>query len=328
VQADQISTDFSDGRLYESIAKGIRRGDGYYETASRELTGRGYAVGSIFNWRLPVYAWLFGAPYGFEVANALLLAILAVSAWMAVTMTGDRASWIERAAAGLGLIGAYGWLSHPYPAYFTELWSGLLIFLSASAFSARQNVLGIMACAAALSFRELALPYVAIVGLMALVRRRLWRLAATGLAGGIFFAAFALHYWCVRNSSCGPVSTEYTEWLAWGGTPFVISTCRMNYLLALLVPECAAVYFPLAIFGLIGSRSPASMPLVTTAAVYVAAFAVVGTPSNYYWGWMIVPPLWVGFVLAPRSLVDLLRAVGRRTNPEHARAEGLTREVS
>jgi hypothetical protein len=204
----------------------------------------------------------------------------------------------------------------------------LLIFLSASAFSAKRDVLGIAACAVALAFRELALPYVAIAGLMVLMRRGLWRPIAFGLTIGIFFAAFALHYRYVRNSSCGPVSMDYTGWLAWGGTPFVVSTCRMNFLLALLPPECAAVYLPLGVLGLIGSRSPASVPLIATVAVYVAAFAVVGMPSNYYWGWVLVAPLWVGFVLAPRSLFDLLHAVGRRTTLEHACDEEPTREVS
>ncbi len=50
---------------------------------------------------------------------------------------------------------------------------------------------------------------------------------------------------------------------------------------------------------------------IALGAGYLAAFAVIGTPNNAYWGLLVTPLLALGWVALPVSLRDLFRAISR-----------------
>lgn len=96
------------------------------------------------------------------------------------------------------------------------------------------------------------------------------------------------------------------EWLALGGVRFALATCRMNFVLAALPPWCSPLYLSLSLLGLIGWPGREAVLLRATAIVYLGFFAFVGRPENFYWGWLLTPSLFMGFVWHPMVLRDSL----------------------
>ena len=63
----------------------------------------------------------------------------------------------------------------------------------------------------------------------------------------------------------------------------------MNSCLVLLPVWITAVYFVLAIVGFAGSQTAWGQRIALAAAVYIAAFSIVGQEFNRYWGLLITP---------------------------------------
>ncbi len=302
-----------DANLYSAIAGRVRQGENYYDAAAAELGSRGYPRASIFNWRTPVYAWVFGMLPSPVWGRILLVVIASLSIGSACVVLGrsDRDPMLLAVAAGL--VASYsGWLVHPYPPYFTEIWSGLFISLSCCCLSANRWGLGVVAAAAALAFRELALPYVAVMSLLAVRQRRWYALCSLFIAIVTFMVMFILHYLNVIQRFPLGVSARCTEWVALGGTSFVLSTCRMNFILAALPPWCSAIYLPLSLLGLLGWEGREATPIRWAAFTYLLIFSCVGMPFNFYWGWICVPLLFIGFCWSTIAFRDLFAVISRR----------------
>lgn len=198
VHGNRIGVDLADGVLYQSVAGRVRRGEGYYSVAAVELGSRGYQARSVFNWRLPAYAWAFGS-VGPAVAYAVLAALLAlVGVSSTILFEGP-----SKCLVPLGMLCAYGWLVHPYPPYFPEVWSGLLIFCAEVAVASRHVLLGAIAASLALAFRELAMLYVVVAWAARGGKERMER--GNGMDGGsgglrgVFYLALPL---CLSDQSC------------------------------------------------------------------------------------------------------------------------------
>src|SRR5262249_23469742 len=50
----------SDLDVFRRIVTRVSLGDGFYVATQEELRSHGYPTRSVFNWRLPTYAWLLG----------------------------------------------------------------------------------------------------------------------------------------------------------------------------------------------------------------------------------------------------------------------------
>jgi hypothetical protein len=166
---------------------------------------------------------------------------------------------------------------------------------------------------AALFFRELALPYCAIALALAWRHRRRaeWR---TWLAGFALYGLFLTFHALAVARRLTPADRPAAGWVQFGGTAFLLATCRMNAFLFSLPSWASALYLPLAVLGLGGWRGETGCRLGLTAAVYLAAFAVVGQPFNNYWGLLPAPLLPFGFASAPAAVRDLTRVARGRVS--------------
>ncbi|HLJ93447.1 MAG TPA: hypothetical protein VKU02_09685, partial [Gemmataceae bacterium] len=157
--AQTVAADGSDLRLYRTIVERVHEGMDYYDAAGQELRAVGYPTGSVFNWRPPLYAWLFGlfpSPDWVQV----ILALLATGTMIFACAVLQREGGIGWTAAGiLPLIGSFHWCIDGDAFLAQELWSGILITLSVCAYAHDRWRLGVATGLAALFFRELALPY-------------------------------------------------------------------------------------------------------------------------------------------------------------------------
>jgi hypothetical protein len=291
-----------DLQAYRAIVARVHVGEDYYHAAGVELRAGGYACSSVFNWRLPTYAWLMAAFPRPEMAQ-ILLGLLALSA-LGLAYTADRAggSVGRSLVAAVAMAGAFLWCIDGDAYFSQELWAGVLIALSVGAFAARRRGLGLVAGLAALALRELALPNV-LVALALAIRERRWRESAAWCGGLAAWTAFlAWHAGQVHQHLTGTELAEAEGWIQFGGPEFVVRTSQMNVWLFNLPAWIALAYLLAALVGLASWRGPDAARVGGTVAVYLVAFLVLGKPFNQYWGLLYVALLPFGLVRFPRVL--------------------------
>ncbi|MFO0907820.1 MAG: hypothetical protein U0794_05575 [Isosphaeraceae bacterium] len=304
------------GRVVQEVASGV----GYHDAAHRLLLELGYPSRSVFNWRLPTYAWLFAfAPSPAWCRAVLILgALLTVLLWSADLLRQDGI--IAAGVGGVFLVGALAWCCASSTYLFTELWAGVLIALSLAAFRRNGACLGVALGIAAVLFRELAAPYLVISLLLALRRGRL-REALGWSAGLLVFAAYlGCHAWIVWSRLTPLDQALAGGWIRFQGVRFVLVTAQANVFLMSLPLWATALFVPLATLGLMFWDGEQEERVRACGLIYLAAFCVVGASFNFYWGFVYTPILALGVARAPAALGELLRRARRggkaRSRPE------------
>ncbi len=299
----------TDVDLYRKLVRRIRAGESYYDAYQRVFEEYHYPVRSVLNYRTPLHGWLVGNLPSLFWAQAILAAVVMVTALMAYTCL-RRHGGAPRAAAGvLLMLGAFAYCFVNDMYLYTEVWSGTLIALSVCAYELNRRSLGVSAGLLAIFFRELALPYGAISGLIAWRQCRRREAGVWGLGLALYGLHLALHYLAVvpRLPRAGGLINAST-WVNYGGLVVILATCRINLLLIASPPWLAALYLPLSLLGMVGWRGETSLRIGALVGLYLAAFSVVGGLNNAYWGLMYAPLLPFGLVWAPASLRDLWSA--------------------
>lgn len=303
--------DLTDHRFYRAVAARVGAGAGYYDVVAVELGRHGFPSGSPFNWRTPLYAHALGR-LGGTVADQVALATLAtIAAALAAGLAARELGTGAGLVAGLSVAVSSAWWGGPEPPCFTEAWAGLLILAAIAARGLGFVRAAVAAGALALFLRELALPFVGLCLVESWARRRARESAAWGACLLLYAAHLAGHIAAVAAHRVGPADVPATDWVGRGGIGFVLATARMNYALSLLPDWCAAIYLPLAIYGLVGLGRRLGSGGWTLIGMngYLLAFTIVGRDFNWYWGWITAPTLALGAGVAPFFLADSVRAV-------------------
>jgi hypothetical protein len=304
----EFQQDGSDLRLYRSILERVHSGENYYDVAGEELRRQGYPSASLFNWRMPVYAWMIGKlpSIGWGQVLAALCAGIAIVLAYGV-MEKECGRW-QAAVVALLLTGAFLWCLDGDAFLAQELWAGIIILISVLAYAQGWWWIGVPLGVLALLFRELALPYCAIAIGVAVWKGRRKELALWGVGIAIYAVCLALHAVQVV-SRVTPADRVPTSWIQFGGAAFVLATTQMNYYLFSLPRWVRAIYLGASLLGLASWKTETGLRLFLTASAYVAAFAIVGQPFNNYWGLMYAPLLPFGIVWAPAAIRDLVRSL-------------------
>ena len=298
----------SDVDLYRAEIARVHAGENYYEAANLELRARGYPTGSVFNWRTPLPMWLMGVLPDIACGKAILcgLALLAL-VWSFDLIARERG---KRAAcfAALLLTGAFLPCLVGELCVMPDVWAGVFILLSLLAVARGNTAGGIAFGVSAIFVRELVLPFAVLNLVYALVRRR-WKEAAGWFLGLLAFGVYYAWHAAQVSPLIKPGDIVHQGgWILYGGAGFVLSTVQMNVYLLLSPQWVSAIYFPLALLGFSGWRSPRGERSGLVIALFVLLFAVVGRPINQYWGSLIAPLLCLGAAQAPRALSELWRA--------------------
>jgi hypothetical protein len=281
---------------YRRIVERVHCGEDYYDAAGIELRAGGYATSSVFNWRPPLCAWLlavFPRPEWGQGLLVVLVLLTFVLAYHAECAAGS----IGRAVILLVLMaGAFLWCIDGDAFFAQELWAGVCIAASVSAFAAGLRPAGVILGLAALALRELALPYVIIALALAASEKRWREVAAWGIGLMAWGCFLAWHAWQVQRHLTPLEFAETDGWIQLGGPAFVIRTSQMNVWLFNLPAWIAVLYLAAALLGLAGWRGPGARRVGLTVAAYLTAFLVVGKPFNGYWGLLYVGLLPFGVV--------------------------------
>jgi hypothetical protein len=271
--------------LFRAVAARVGRGEPYYPTMADELTTRGYPTGSVANWRTPLHLVLVGrAP----VLMRGLLMLLGVLVAAGTAYTFRAGPWLPVLILQLGATGALGradLLVMPEPL------AGALIALSVLASLRELRWPSVALGVAALFVREIAVPYAGVRLVYALWTRQ-WREAIGWTAGiGVYVLYAIWHVSEVRHAMPPHPTWHPFPWLAFGGLRFVLATVRSNTWLTVLPWWITPMALVAAFLG-----AWRAAPIVgLTIAAYVVAFAMIGHPFNWYWGWvpgMLFPLAW------------------------------------
>ena len=297
-----------DLKCYQAIVAKIHAGENYYSAAGYELRRMGYATASVFNWRLPLLAWFLGKLPSPIIGRAtiFLLALLLLYLWLKVFQQNEFSPG-QIVFGGLLLAGPLIYSVIPGPFLMHEFWAGTLILLSLALYAHRWHNTSVLVGLTALFLRELALPFVLVMLVLALVDRRR-REAMLWFCGILIFGVEFLFHWTLVTR----LITENDKvlqggWIAFGGWPFVLNTAQMHPFLVLAPAWMTAVVVPISLLGLLGQRSDWGTRLTCTILVYMLAFAVVGRPFNAYWGLMYAFLVPIGLVQAPRVISRLFK---------------------
>jgi hypothetical protein len=297
----------SDLALYKAVAGRVAEGQGYYPAVVAEQRIRDYPLKPIVTVRLPTLATLIGA-IGPDAASVLLhLLALAAAAALALrleSIAGSRLRWAVATTLGAAAIAL---LTVPTLTFWHEAWAGLLITLSLACRTPKRWLASVALGLCAVMIRELALPYLFVMAVMA------WRdgsrsealawMAAIVLSGAALAGhALALSQFVVASDAASP------GWSSAGGWPFILQMMQRCTLFAFVPPPILAFLLPLSLLGWTALRSPLFERGALILLGYIVAFMLIGRPDNFYWAILLAPLLPIGLAFAPAALKDLFAA--------------------
>ncbi|MES3032382.1 MAG: hypothetical protein V4813_00140 [Gemmatimonadota bacterium] len=295
----------TDGELYLAIMGRMARGEDYYAAAAVEQRTRGYPMFPWFTVRPPALAELTTG-LGGERGAGILLKLIAVAATIAIVLR--LRSWRD----SLVFVGAGATvtaLAVSFPAnvtLFHESWAALLILLSLALWSEEHVAASVLTGVAAVAIRELTLPYLLVMLVMAIVRRRRTETLAWSAAVLMIVATLARHARAVEQVRLA-TDQHSPGWASAGGWPFILRMMKETTVMGLLPAWCIALLIPVALLGWASWRHPIALRATAYLCGMIGAFMLVGRPNNVYWGIIIAPLLPIGLLFAPQALQVLIR---------------------
>ncbi|HEY6868633.1 MAG TPA: hypothetical protein VI199_02645 [Novosphingobium sp.] len=302
----------NDMLLYRLINRRVRAGENYYSAAITEQRAHGYPVSPGFTVRLPTLAFA-ALLLGDRGMIALGIVLFAATMVVMFRRLGDEPGGADRAPMAVGLLMAG--IGSALSAQFNvlhEIWAAQLLALSLALYRpagatgpSRWRAAWLVA-ALALAVRELVLPYVLLMGWLAL-RGRNWRqaLAWLGLAAA-FAVALAMHLH-LAEAWIRPGDPVSNSWLAVRGMAGLLYKIDNSTFLNLLPLWLAGPLVVLALFGWAGWDTPLGRIGFLVAGGYALGFMLFGRDNNFYWGLLLAPLLFMGAAFAPGALRGLWR---------------------
>jgi hypothetical protein len=297
--------------LYSAEITRMRDGMRYYDAAAAELRARGYPTRSVFNWRTPLPVWFVASLPTIDWSKCILGGLGLLLICLSFQLMANEGSTSQAMIVAVLLAGALMPCVLGQLLVMSELWSGVLLALSAVFFGLGQRKSGVTTGVAALFFRELAAPYCVVCMGLAFWQRR-WRELGWWTVGLLAYGVFyAVHLSHVLPRIDTADTAHVDGWIRFGGAGFLISTAQMNAYLLLLPQWVTAVFLSCALLGCATWNTPAGRLISLATVSYAIAFSVAGNDFNQYWGSMIAPLLCLSACRAP-SVVTQLTLIARR----------------
>ena len=297
--------------FYDTVIERIARGEAYYDFIVEEQRAHDYPVRPGFAVRLPtlayVHAWL-----GEGGMIALAIALMAATVWAWWLRLGEEPGGLRmrRVGAALMLMGASLGLNRYY-FVLHELWAGMLIALAFGLHRPGRWGWSLAVAALALAIREHALPFVLLLGAMALWRRDWKEAAAWGALVAVFCGAMAWH-WAQLAPQVAPGDPASPDWLVLRGLSGWLGNIVLSSNLRFLPHAIAGPLVVLMVLGWAGWKSPAGTTGTLLYLGYGLAFMLAGRANNFYWGAVVAPAMFIGLAFLPMALSSLLRSARGR----------------
>ncbi len=302
------TADDDDLVLYRSIYQRVAAGENYYEVASDEQRRGDYPVRPFITVRLPTLATLFAVvgPSGMKALNWMLM-IATLLAWrtqLKREMTDSDRHLITLLLIVIGLTIAVK------PVYLPvhEIWAGTLIALSLGLHRKERWWPSVLVALAAVMIRELALPYILLMGAFALFERRWKEFLAWAACVALFGIVMLFH---ARAVEAVTLATDPASqgWTRFGGWPTFVRTMTETSALRVFPTWAATGLLILTLFGWTSWRSYVGLFGTLFFAGYGIFFMLLGRPENFYWGLTVTPLFLIGLAFLPTAFVDLKASI-------------------
>jgi hypothetical protein len=283
----------SDIKVYQRVVQAVAAGETYYAVVAREHRLHNYPLKPYFTIRPPTLAWL-SAGFGETGTRLLMFALIGLTAlaWLEALRGLAALPLVQYTSFGLIAESAFVLSNSPY-LYFHESWAALLIALSIALRRPDRFVFSIAAGLAAVLFRELALPFLLLMGIAA-TYAKCWREACGwGVAIAVAVAAQGAHAAAVMAVTTGADAASQ-GWSGLGGWSFFLTATANSTLLEFVPMWATALIVPFSLFGWIAWRSDFALRVVGLIVGYATLLIVFARPDNSYWAILIVPFLFTG----------------------------------
>jgi len=299
----------TDAGLYRAVVERVRQGQDYETAAVSEHRRLGYPLRPFVVVRPPALATALASlpQQGYAIALFCGMDLAVVLVWWRriSASSGEirrhRLVLIAGLASGL----AMALLTAPATTYFTETWAGLLIALTLGLRTDERYVASVMTGLAAGVLRELAIPLLGLMSVLALLERRHREGAAFFAATAVALALLALHGFRVHALTT-PQDLASPGWVKFGGLAFVLKTVNLNIASSAFGLWVAAILAPLALFGACAWGGSTARRLLATLGSYFLAFSIIGRPENDYWGFLMAPLAGLCAAAGPITVVKLI----------------------
>lgn len=296
----------SNVKLHHAIVDRMQDGADYYTAVGIEQPARGFPVSPAMAVREPTLAWV-SAWVGTGPMYALLLAlgavVVLVMVWRIGQLAGGKPGWLSGC---LLLAGSVVVILGAQESQMHEFWAAFLLMLSIAVRSERHWVGSVILGLLAAMIRELCIPYLVVMGFLAV--REGHRREAVGWfsASGLFAAFYGWHAHEVstRLSGAGEASKGWADIAGW---PFTVDAISFASILQPLPYGIAAVLVPLALLGWASRTGSLATRVTAVLATFAVAFGIAARHDNAYWGLLLAALFIVGLAFAPSALVDLVR---------------------
>lgn len=306
-------TEQSDLDLYRDIIRRVHGGEDYYRVAAEEQRKDGYPLKPFVTFRLPTVATAYarlGAPVMEAIELGLALVVLLV--WYR-RMRRDSPLWQRLAGVFLITAGGAG-LVQPVTGIFHESWAALLMALAVGIRRPGHAAGAVVAGTLALLVRETALPFVLMMGGLALVERR-WREAAGWAAGLALFVAYLAWHAARVAEVVLPTDLASPGWQGLLGAGFALKAFAAVTGAMILPPVLAAAILVLSLFGWMSVRTDWGLRAALMTLGYGAMLALFARADTFYWALLAAPLSLLGAVYAPPAIRDLIAALDRSRAP-------------
>ena len=303
--------DMKDMDLYKNIAGRVASGENYYAAALAEQRANGFPTAPFVTVRLPTLAY-GAALFGIEGWRWIAIALFAANiiAWTA--RLAGRTSLAERVGAALlvAACGATAFMDNVGLVH--EIIAGQFLALALAVYRRKLWWPALALAAIALAIRELALPFVLLWFVFALVERRRGEAMAVGAVVALYALGLFLHAQGVAAYR-EPGDLVSQGWEAMGGAVVPVYGILGTTLLQTLPGWIGPTLVVLGLLGWAGLGGRIGLFASLWFAGFMLAAALFARLENFYWLALLVPAYGAGIALAPRAVLDLVRAViGRR----------------
>lgn len=291
-------------RCIARLQDALDRGEGYYPAVAALHRERNYPLRPFYVVRFPTLAWVASAASDrVLIATAWLLLLGAIVVW-ARRLKACRP--FERFGAVLLLTVTGAPLISESSVQMHEFWCGLLLTIALGIEGRRHRLWQLGVVALALSLREFAAAFLAVMLVGALFERN--RRGSLAIAA-VFIAAAGLIGW--HHAMVGSVTTAADAvspgWHGLGG-PILFARSLATFSWLSLFPGWAvAVFAFLPLLGWSALRRDAWLALL-----WFGGFGfVIGTlarPDNLYWAVVLLPAYPMGLAFVPRFVAELWRS--------------------
>lgn len=286
--------------LYREVVARMAAGESFYVAKANEQHARGYPTTPFLTWRLPTLAWLIVRLGESGAVHLLhLLGLLTMVSWGLTFRELGLAKW----GVAVGLLMVYASLVviiPPKTVYLHEAWAATLIALSLPLWQ-RFWPLSLVCGVTALAMRELALPYVVVMALLAHQEGKQREAIWWGIGTLGFCLGLSLH--ALQVGAHLPVQPlTGGGWLVLGGWAFLLKVNQLNLLVLTAGSWLAAFVVPMAMVGATVVRGPVGRRLMVILLVYDVLFLFVGRPNNLYWGIIYGPLVTASLTFAPQAI--------------------------